>query len=450
VRAIDQAGNTDGSPATFNWTIDTVAPDTLIGSKPPALTNSAAASFTFTGTDPGGSGIGSFQCRLDSTNPADWEPCTSPEDLTGLPEGPHTFEVRAIDNAGNVDQSPATHSWTIDTGAPQAPDLTATVPASPANYNTPEIVGSALAGTTVRLYSGADCTGAPIATATPAQLEAGIEASVADNSSTDFRATATTPAGNTSGCSAPVTYLEDSGSPNTQIGQKPSALSNSSAASFTFTGSDTGGAGLAPFQCRRDSEVWSACSSPKAYSSLSDGAHSFEVRAIDQAGNVDQSPAEFNWVIDTSVPQPPDESPTPGPESAGSARFLRMTLNAKSGTALLIFEVPGPGQLSAHAPELTFRRAKSNSSSAKAIKIREERLRLRRIRPRSIRIMRAGTVKVPIRLAPAGQRLLRKSHSLKVKVVIRFRSTDGSSATWKLTVNLKQKAPPRKGTRRAG
>jgi hypothetical protein len=64
--------------------------------------------------------------------------------------------------------------------------------------------------------------------------------------------------------------------------------------------------------------------------------------------------------------------------------------------------------------------------------------------------VRAGTVKVPIRLAPAGQRLLRKSHSLKVKVVIQFRSTDGSSATWKLTVNLKQKAPHRKGARRRG
>ena len=51
--------------------------------------------------------------------------------------------------------------------------------------------------------------------------------------------TATTAAENTSGCSEPLTYLEDSTAPTTQIDSSPPALTNSAAASFSFSGSDT-------------------------------------------------------------------------------------------------------------------------------------------------------------------------------------------------------------------
>ena len=161
--------------------------------------------------------------------------------------------MRAIDNAGNTDGSPASFEWTVDTATPAAPELTASVPASPANDNTPEIVGSAPSGTTVRLYSGADCSGTPLATVAAAGLEAGVEVTVPDNSSTDFRATATSSAENTSACSEPLTYIEDSSAPTTQIDSSPPALTNSAAASFEFSGADAGGSGVASFQCRLDS-----------------------------------------------------------------------------------------------------------------------------------------------------------------------------------------------------
>ena len=50
-----------------------------------------------------------FECRVDT---AAFAGCSSPKRLTGLAAGPHTFEVRAKDTAGNVDASPATRSWT--------------------------------------------------------------------------------------------------------------------------------------------------------------------------------------------------------------------------------------------------------------------------------------------------------------------------------------------------
>ena len=115
VRAIDQAGNTDQTPASFTWTVDTTAPTTSIDSSPPALSNSAAASFHFSGSDTGGSGVASFQCRIDSTQAADWAACSLAEELQGLADGSHSFEVRAIDKAGNTDASPASFAWTVDT-----------------------------------------------------------------------------------------------------------------------------------------------------------------------------------------------------------------------------------------------------------------------------------------------------------------------------------------------
>ena len=60
-----------------------------------------------------------FQCRLDG---GDFSPCASPQEFGNLPEGSHTFEVRAFDQNGNVDGSPAVYTWTVDVTAPGAAD----------------------------------------------------------------------------------------------------------------------------------------------------------------------------------------------------------------------------------------------------------------------------------------------------------------------------------------
>ncbi len=119
VRAIDKAGNVDASAASFAWTVDTIAPSTKIDSSPAALISNATAEFQFSGEDPGGSGLNGFQCRLDSSNPGDWASCSSGVQYPGLADGSHTFEVWAIDKAGNADQSAATYTWTVNTNAPE-------------------------------------------------------------------------------------------------------------------------------------------------------------------------------------------------------------------------------------------------------------------------------------------------------------------------------------------
>ncbi len=107
VRAVDQAASTDQTPALQTWTVDTVAPETTIDSAPDDPTNQTEASFEFSSDDP----AAGFECRLDGGS---FSPCASPQNFSGLSLGDHTFEVKAIDTAGNVDPTPDSLGWRIE------------------------------------------------------------------------------------------------------------------------------------------------------------------------------------------------------------------------------------------------------------------------------------------------------------------------------------------------
>ena len=227
--------------------------------------------------------------------------------LSGLnPDATYYFRVTSASGAESRTEPGPLESPLSFVTPPAPPTLTSSVPASPANENAPKLVGTAAVGSTVRFYATSGCTGSPLATASAAELAAGVSVSVADNSSTTFRATATGVASEASACSAGLLYVEDSTAPQTQVVSGPSPLSPSDAAKLEFSGSDPGGSGVASYQCRIDSAeaaAWASCTSPKTYASLTDGSHKFEVRAVDQAGNADASPASFEWTVDTTAPQ---------------------------------------------------------------------------------------------------------------------------------------------------
>lgn len=89
---------------------DEIPPVTILGEHLPAsLPYPAAPVITFSGSDNLDSPL-TFECRL---NGSAWTPCTSPVHLENLPSGRHIFEIRAIDNDGNVDPSPAVYDLFI-------------------------------------------------------------------------------------------------------------------------------------------------------------------------------------------------------------------------------------------------------------------------------------------------------------------------------------------------
>jgi hypothetical protein len=85
---------------------DTTPPDTTLVSGPSGSVTSRNASFAFTADEDGSE----FACSLDG---AAFSPCASPVTYVDLATGPHHFEVRAIDLAGNPDPTPAAQDWTI-------------------------------------------------------------------------------------------------------------------------------------------------------------------------------------------------------------------------------------------------------------------------------------------------------------------------------------------------
>jgi Ca2+-binding RTX toxin-like protein len=200
----------------------TPPPDPTITAKPPALTSSASASFSFADAEAGAS----FVCSLDG---AAFTACSSPASYSGLPDGAHTFSVKAKDAAGNLSGA-ASYGWTVDRTPPE---------------------------TTI-----------------------------------------------TSGAPDP----------------------GSSSATFSFSSSESG----STFSCSLDGAAFAPCTSPATYSGLSNGSHTFQVRATDSLGNTDPTPATVSWTVSVTPPPPP---PPPSIVSCLVPKLVGKTL-AKARLAL--------------------------------------------------------------------------------------------------------------------
>lgn len=91
--------------------------------------------------------------------------------------------------------------------------------------------------------------------------------------------------------------------PETEIVDGPAKLTRSGSASFEFSGSDN----LTPpaqlsFSCSLDRSAYAACSERLT---VSGGRHRLEVRASDELGNLDPTPAEYRWRVDLTKPARP-------------------------------------------------------------------------------------------------------------------------------------------------
>jgi Bacterial Ig-like domain len=223
-----------------------------------------------------------------------------------------------------------------DTTPAATPSPQATSPPSPANNNNPTVFGSgADCGSSVTLYAvptgsaGDPCSTSPVITRPATEFASpGIPATVADNSSTDFYAKATSIANVDSPCSAThATYVEDSTPPTVSVNSGPTGTIADQTPTFTFSGSDA--VGPITFQCSLDTGTASfrACSGPgnsdTPASPLADGSYTFRVRVRDAAGNSSVATRSFSVL----VPQPP---PTPTPPDTTIAKGPKKTRKARS------------------------------------------------------------------------------------------------------------------------
>jgi hypothetical protein len=87
--------------------------------------------------------------------------------------------------------------------------------------------------------------------------------------------------------------LHDNIAPQTAITSGPANPTANKTATFRFTSTETG----STFKCKLDSQAYAACTSPKSYTGLAAGVHTFRVKATDLTGNADATAAIYTWTI---------------------------------------------------------------------------------------------------------------------------------------------------------
>ncbi|MBI5294234.1 MAG: SBBP repeat-containing protein [Chloroflexi bacterium] len=113
------------------------------------------------------------------------------------------------------------------------------------------------------------------------------------------------------------TYTLDNIAPGVSIdAPTPPNPTTSTSATFNFSSTD----GTAALTCDLDNTGFSSCSSPKNYTNLADGSHTFTARATDAAGN--SSTATHTWRVDLNPPAVQSITrASPNPSSAASVNF---------------------------------------------------------------------------------------------------------------------------------
>ncbi len=330
VVATDAAGNTSAAGALGGeaanvcaWELDTLPPDGVITSGPPALDNTPTPSFGVSCDDP----PCSFDCALmDAGGGVIWdEPCPmdtpSATTLTLPSDGLYTLHVTARDAAGNADPSPATWSWTLDT-APPVVTLDAPCQVTPGpdggvfapTFSCADAAGSTpctFTCTVVDATDGAVVSSGPCVSGEPIALP--------PQGTYEVRVDAADAAGNATGDggsgAATCTVSNDTDPPDAVVSGGPAGAVQSNEASFTL-GCDED---ACTYRCeirRLDADglptdvvADAPCESGQTFLVPGDGTYVLWVTATDAAGNADPDPtapasSTWTWAVDNVAPVP--------------------------------------------------------------------------------------------------------------------------------------------------
>ncbi|MDQ3933482.1 MAG: chitobiase/beta-hexosaminidase C-terminal domain-containing protein [Actinomycetota bacterium] len=285
------------------FVVATTPPQTTIDSGPSGGTTDPSPSFAFSSDKP----FSSFECKLDGpgATTGTYASCTNPKSYTNLAQGTYTFSVYAADSAGNVDATPATRTFTVDT---EVPAVTVTSPAagSTGQDTTPALAGAAgtaagdMPTITVNLYAGATVSGSPARTFSVTQSggawsvgdaswDAGVplRAPLPDGV---YTAQADQSDANGAGTSNTRTFRVDTTPPTT--GDDVPATTQTDDVTVTLTASDSGAGVQATYYTTDDSDPSDSSNparqtyDPGAKPVLQDGEQ-IRYYSVDAAGNAE-------------------------------------------------------------------------------------------------------------------------------------------------------------------
>lgn len=289
--------------------------------QPAAYSNLANFELDIAATD-SGSGVDRSVCA-DATSNASLA-CGAKLVVAAAAEGAHSYDVSAVDRAGNT--SPVHNvAFVVDRTPPTA--MFNLTPSKISNSVSPEFRFSGADS-----LSGVDHLECRTGSAPFAACASPLVKNFAQGAQL-FEIRSVDRAGN---ISTPVAYdwTIDLSAPTVTITKTPPPYSNSMQAQFEFVGVDDGQP-LKNFECKLDASAAAPCVSPTDYANLSDGNHSFSVVGIDAAGNR-SSPASYTWLVDTV---PPTVTIVSGPDAVSPSSQADFVFSAAdSGSGIDVIE----------------------------------------------------------------------------------------------------------------
>ncbi|HEX2087114.1 MAG TPA: Ig-like domain-containing protein [Solirubrobacteraceae bacterium] len=312
--------------------------DTRITERPPSHTSSDDARFAFTST----AHPASYECRLDEGS---WAPCSAPVDHADLDEGPHTFRVDVTDGAsGASDPTPAVAEWFVDFTPPGAFALTSPAAGADTTDPTPTLSWQAApdAGGIGRYDVFLD--GSDVADVEPPDTSFTPETPLETQGEHTWHVVAVDRAGHTT-ASASRTFVFDSVAPApfSPLAPADGAAVADARPALSWEASSDETSGLVGYDVAIDggapSRVAAGTTSFAPASDLAQGGHTWQVTAVDRAGNTRDAP-ERDFVVDTVPPSAPALSSPDDAAAVGTARpELTWTAATDAGTGVAGYEV---------------------------------------------------------------------------------------------------------------
>jgi hypothetical protein len=322
-------------------------------------TGQTSASFTYSDSQAGVK----LQCGLDG---AGYLACGSgPSGGITYPgplaPGSHTFKVQAI--SGTKTSSATTYTWTIDT---TPPTVTLAFPANKQTYRAsswngscsghPGLCGNAkdahgVTSVIVSIEQGSgDWWGgssfnktseffnaATLASPGASTTDWSYPLSLPTNGSYTVHLRATDAIGNTisAGSELVRTFKIDSTPPTPSLTSFPPSQTTATTATFAFTDEESG----VTFLCKLDAGSFASCKSPKSYTSLSQGVHTFSVEAKDVSRSNLSAVTSYSWTVGKKTVEEQPFTITGNPSGSlapGVSQSLPLTISNPNGVAIMV------------------------------------------------------------------------------------------------------------------
>lgn len=284
------------------WVYPLEAPtlDTVITVAPSAYDNQNSPRFDFDASYPS-----TYECKVDdgSFTPCEWSSAIQVE-----ADGPHTLSVRARDALGNVDPTPATHSWTRDTTPPSAASLSAPLDGAVNLAPTTSFSWQPIADELSRVdgYEVLVDGGARLASIEPSACGAICTVEMAALTDGEHTWTVRTRdlAGNPSE-SAARTFSVDAEPPGPALLLSPigGAAVGSTHPTLSWLPATDAGTGVDHYEISVDGHALpdTAATSIQVPAALPEGTHSWSVSTVDRVGNR-SAPVSATFKTDTTPP----------------------------------------------------------------------------------------------------------------------------------------------------